>query len=276
MLEGVKCGTWYLFGFLALFASSANAHESPCFSSADAVRREHPDAWPSWTVRARGHEGTKCWYASARANARDLRGADKKRGPSEFSDLPSETKNDLNARSPSQQTRSPLSTGSSVTGELSPRASVADAVRGENAVTENLTVAPGSFASRFDPVRTAGWTDDEPPLTTAYSDEAGSTLRRDAFPLTRPAITAAPPLPHEPVLPSRGMLTMFLGVLVISSIAAGLLLRLPTLLSTLASERLRDLAIKTAQKCLSACSRTNPPPSSRAADRRAARPRRAA
>ena len=46
--------------------------------------------------------------------------------------------------------------------------------------------------------------------------------------------------------------------------------------SCFCAQRLRDLAIKTAQKCPSACSRTNPPPSSRSVDRRAARPRRAA
>ena len=35
---------------------------STCFASASAVRRDHPDAWPSWILRALGHEGTKCWY----------------------------------------------------------------------------------------------------------------------------------------------------------------------------------------------------------------------
>jgi hypothetical protein len=44
-----------------------------CFSSAEAVRKETPTAWPSWTLRAPGHEGTKCWYPSTRASARDHR-----------------------------------------------------------------------------------------------------------------------------------------------------------------------------------------------------------
>jgi hypothetical protein len=33
-----------------------------CFPSASAVRRSYPEARPSWTVRAPGHEGTRCWY----------------------------------------------------------------------------------------------------------------------------------------------------------------------------------------------------------------------
>jgi hypothetical protein len=44
---------------------------SNCFASASAVRRDHPEAWPSWTLRALGHEGTKCWYPTTRTLAHD-------------------------------------------------------------------------------------------------------------------------------------------------------------------------------------------------------------
>ena len=44
---------------------------STCFASAAAVRQDHPEAWPSWTLRAFGHEGTKCWYPTARTFAHD-------------------------------------------------------------------------------------------------------------------------------------------------------------------------------------------------------------
>ncbi len=30
---------------------------------------ESPGAWPSWTLRAPGHEGTRCWYATGRTTA---------------------------------------------------------------------------------------------------------------------------------------------------------------------------------------------------------------
>jgi hypothetical protein len=39
-----------------------NRDASTCFSSASAVRRNYPEARPSWTLRAPGHEGTRCWY----------------------------------------------------------------------------------------------------------------------------------------------------------------------------------------------------------------------
>jgi len=42
---------------------------STCFDSASAVKQSHPEAWPSWTLRARGHENTKCWYPKTRALA---------------------------------------------------------------------------------------------------------------------------------------------------------------------------------------------------------------
>jgi hypothetical protein len=35
---------------------------STCFPSASAVRRDYPEERPSWTLRAPGHEGTRCWY----------------------------------------------------------------------------------------------------------------------------------------------------------------------------------------------------------------------
>jgi hypothetical protein len=41
--------------------SAASAHDPSCFPSASAVLQNHPGSSPSWTLRAPGHEGTKCW-----------------------------------------------------------------------------------------------------------------------------------------------------------------------------------------------------------------------
>jgi hypothetical protein len=54
-----------------LFAETS--HDSTCLASASEVRDKHPEAWPSWTLRAPGHQGTKCWYAATRATAHDRR-----------------------------------------------------------------------------------------------------------------------------------------------------------------------------------------------------------
>jgi hypothetical protein len=53
--------------------STASGHDPSCLPSAAAVREHHQGAWASWTFRATGHEGTMCWYASARPKARDYR-----------------------------------------------------------------------------------------------------------------------------------------------------------------------------------------------------------
>ncbi len=45
--------------------SAASEHDASCFPSASAVLQNHPGGWPSWTLRAPGHEGTICWYASS-------------------------------------------------------------------------------------------------------------------------------------------------------------------------------------------------------------------
>jgi hypothetical protein len=48
---------------------AASRDDSTCLSSASAVRQIYPGAWPSWTLRAPGHENTMCWYASTRTTA---------------------------------------------------------------------------------------------------------------------------------------------------------------------------------------------------------------
>jgi hypothetical protein len=52
---------------------SLSQDASTCLPSASAVRENHPGAWPSWTLRAPGHEGTRCWYAATRATTHDHR-----------------------------------------------------------------------------------------------------------------------------------------------------------------------------------------------------------
>jgi hypothetical protein len=53
------------------FAESG--HDPTCLPSASAVRQNHPGGWPSWTLRAPGHEGTRCWYAATRTTGHDQR-----------------------------------------------------------------------------------------------------------------------------------------------------------------------------------------------------------
>jgi hypothetical protein len=57
----------------ALLASIPHGNAFTCFPSADLVWQENPGVWPTWTLRAPGREGTKCWYASTRAMAGDHR-----------------------------------------------------------------------------------------------------------------------------------------------------------------------------------------------------------
>jgi len=45
---------------------AASELDASCFPSASAVLQNHPGVWPSWTMKAPGHEGTLCWHASAR------------------------------------------------------------------------------------------------------------------------------------------------------------------------------------------------------------------
>ncbi|HEY4300720.1 MAG TPA: hypothetical protein VGM73_07605 [Candidatus Didemnitutus sp.] len=60
-----------LLAAFAMFTSIPRGHAFDCFASAEAVRQANHNAWPSWTLRAPGHEGSKCWYASTRGAAHD-------------------------------------------------------------------------------------------------------------------------------------------------------------------------------------------------------------
>jgi hypothetical protein len=53
--------------------SATSGHDGSCFASASAVIQHHPGAWPTWTLKASGHEGTMCWYAAARPRVSDHR-----------------------------------------------------------------------------------------------------------------------------------------------------------------------------------------------------------
>jgi hypothetical protein len=67
---------------------AASVHVSSCFPSASAVRQDYPEAWPSWTLRAPGHEGAKCWYAATRTAVHDPRGGIMARASGETSAMP--------------------------------------------------------------------------------------------------------------------------------------------------------------------------------------------
>jgi hypothetical protein len=51
--------------------SAASAYDPSCFPSASAVVQNYPGSSPSWTMRAPGHEGTKCWRAATRTRESD-------------------------------------------------------------------------------------------------------------------------------------------------------------------------------------------------------------
>jgi hypothetical protein len=57
----------------SLIFTSSDANAFVCLPSAEAVKQQEPAAWPSWTLRAPGFEGKKCWYSSTRAAAHEHR-----------------------------------------------------------------------------------------------------------------------------------------------------------------------------------------------------------
>ena len=53
--------------FLSASLEDVSASQQ-CLTSAEAVRQEFPGAWPSWTMQAASHKGTKCWFPATREN----------------------------------------------------------------------------------------------------------------------------------------------------------------------------------------------------------------
>jgi hypothetical protein len=69
--SGIETGPSHTSPGRASRSFAASGHDSSCFPSASALRLEHPGGWPSWTLRAPGHEGVRCWYVGTRAAGHD-------------------------------------------------------------------------------------------------------------------------------------------------------------------------------------------------------------
>jgi hypothetical protein len=69
--SGIEAGPSHMLPGRASRSFVASGHDSTCFPSASAVRLEHPGRWVSWTLRAPGHEGVRCWYVGTRTAAHD-------------------------------------------------------------------------------------------------------------------------------------------------------------------------------------------------------------
>jgi hypothetical protein len=83
--------------------SAASRHDASCFPSASVVLQNHPGGWPTWTLRAPGHEGTMCWYAAARPRGSDhrLRVSDPRSEKTPEKEVVGTTENGPSARPPS-------------------------------------------------------------------------------------------------------------------------------------------------------------------------------
>ena len=71
--SGIEAKPPETFTERGMWPFTASRDGSTCFHSASDVRQNSPGAWPSWTLRALGHEGTRCWYAATRFTARHHR-----------------------------------------------------------------------------------------------------------------------------------------------------------------------------------------------------------
>jgi hypothetical protein len=71
--SGIEAKPPETFTERGMWPFTASRDASTCFHSASDVRQNSPGAWPSWTLRALGHEGTRCWYAATRFTARHHR-----------------------------------------------------------------------------------------------------------------------------------------------------------------------------------------------------------
>jgi hypothetical protein len=53
--------------YLAASMEDVNA-SAQCLPSAEAVQKQYPGSWASWTTHAANHKGEKCWFPAMREN----------------------------------------------------------------------------------------------------------------------------------------------------------------------------------------------------------------
>jgi hypothetical protein len=132
--------TLLVLSFVALLIFASLAEASSCLPSASAVRQEHPGSWPSWTLRAPGHEGVKCWFPASSAVALDHQ------SESARQISPAETHAVVRASVQSNRHHG-LSTPPAATGSIAPS--------GETLAPQDVAIPSpdeNSFADRFDAV----------------------------------------------------------------------------------------------------------------------------
>jgi hypothetical protein len=199
---------WLVVGALALSISRATAGDFTCFDSADAVRRQHLGAWPSWTLRALGHEGRKCWYASTRGSAHDhgpavARSTAKAMEPIEQPAATVGFDTGYQAKSPSTWIAEERFRSAWVTG-----ARPADEAEGTPVAAPNVSERVSDPATP---------SDDRPLARDANRPNAGA----DAEPVSGQQFYTLQSAPTENEhLPVRAVLVIIAGALVLASIAA--------------------------------------------------------
>jgi hypothetical protein len=212
MADRTRCIGLVVAG-LALWASYASARDLTCLESADAVRRQYPGAWPSWTLRAAGQEGRRCWYASTRGGAHD------------HNHLVAVGRNTEAA-----ETIEPSTEGFETRHQVAspPPQSMSDATRFENApetrvraadVGEGSAAVTGSIVS--DPAaHPADQSSDlSPRRVVTLRVDAGTNLGLEPV---RQLSVAAPAPAEEEYLPVWKMLAIFVAALLLASIVVRL------------------------------------------------------
>jgi hypothetical protein len=194
---------------LVLVACPANALSFECLPSADAVRQQHPDAWPSWTLRAPGHEGTKCWYAATRSTTHQL--------PKRIAEPgPAATLDDFDNRVGTAEVKPPL-----------PAESLTPPLGADTPTTIPFTTAIATAAISYDrePIGTIA----RNATSTAFSvsggelDQPVTDLRQNELPLRYEPMRVTDQAFSIPAL-----LAALGGALLFASMIAALLATLPT------------------------------------------------
>jgi hypothetical protein len=206
------CAIRQLAWLLAIFAYCANAHAFECAPSADAVKQLHPEAWPSWTLRAPGHEGSRCWYAK--------RGAAHQRP--KWIETPEPAPRDAEPiELAAANAKSNVPSRLEMPSTLSPSANMQKTSQLASAITTETN------PNRIGAIRETEDVSTNAELRVSGSEvaQAVTDLRRDDLPLRYPN-SSEPTRPTDQAFSTPALLAVFGGALAFASLMAGLMTRL--------------------------------------------------
>jgi hypothetical protein len=202
-----------LGALLAVFVWAPRAHAFDCLPTLDAVKQQYPGSWPSWTLRAPGHAGERCWYPATRATVHHHPKWAAADSPARRTADAFNSRIENGKENPTSRSDTPSSSFASAEAPIIP---VTTAIASE-AISNDRGGIPATARSA---------TNIDGSLTRDPVDQTVADLQQDGVP-SKYFLSSEPMRETDQPFSTRALLAALGGALLLASMIAALVARLP-------------------------------------------------